>query len=183
MGDKEMPEWDDDDDDSNLVKDLRKQLKDMKSAKDELAKELGTLRPQVRKSSLSQILSEIGVNPKIAALLPESVETDKEAVTKWLDEYGELFNVKPVEPLEGTSEGTAVAEEQTQQLAGQKTELTLTPEIQEQWTRLQNESSQGTAAPDLEKQQIAQLGRAVAASAGSFDSFVELLRNERPLPS
>jgi len=179
-----MPEWDDDDDDndSNLVKDLRKQIKDMKAAKAVVDTELSTLRPQVRKSSLSQILSEIGANPKIAALLPDSVGTDKEAVTKWLDEYGDLFNIKPVEKVGETVDGVEKPPE-TVELAGQKTELTITPDIQEQWTRLQNESSQGTASPDLEKQQIAQLGRAVAASAGSFDSFVELLRGDKPLPS
>lgn len=174
-----MPEWDDDDDnDSNLVKDLRKQLSEANKAKSELAKELGTLRPQVRSTSLKSVLSEIGANPKIAALLPESVEPTKEAVSEWLKEYGELFNLKPAEePVK--DEKPAVAEP----LAGQK-ETGVTPEVMEAWQRIQSgESATGVSSPDIEKQQLAHLGQAVAASGGSFDSFVELLRGDKPLPA
>lgn len=176
-----MPEWDDDDDveSSNLVKDLRKQLNAAKAEKAELVKELGTLRPQVRSNSLKSVLSELGVNPKIAALLPDSVETSKDAVQKWLDDYGDLFNVKTAE-----AEEQKKTEEQkpADTTAGQSTAIT--PEIMEQWARMQNgEAANGATGPDIDKQQVAHLGQAVAASAGNFDSFVALLRGDKPLPS
>lgn len=178
-----MPEWDDEDDnDSNLVKQLRAQLKEAQKTKGELEKEIGMLRPQVRATSLKSVLSEIGVNPKIAALLPSDVEPTKEAVSEWLKEYGELFNVKG-EASEVAAE-KAEAEDTAEPLAGQKQETVLPPDIQEQWARIQSgESATGTTSPDIEKQQVAHLGRAVAAAGGNFDSFVELLRGDRPLPS
>jgi hypothetical protein len=175
-----MPEWDDEDEDTNLVKDLRKQLKAVKDAKAELDKELSTLRPQVRSSSLKSVLSEIGANPKIAALLPQDLDPTKDAVEKWLDEYGDLFNLKPEE--KPAVQATEDKDKPETAPAGQNT--VITPEIMEQWARMQGgDSANGATTPDVEKQQVAHLGQAVAASGGNFDSFVALLRGDKPLPS
>lgn len=175
-----MPEWDDDEDDdnSNLVKDLRKQLKAAKDARAEIEKELSTLRPQVRSNSLKGVLSELGVNPKIAALLPSDLETNKDAVSKWLDEYGDVFNLKVAEPA------ASAAVEKPAEQQGATGSTAITPELIAQWQRMQaGEAAQGTTTPDIETQQVARLGQAAAASGGSFDSFVALLRGEKPLPS
>lgn len=177
-----MPEWDDDDDDQNdskLVKDLRKQLSEANKAKSELAKEISTLRPQVRTTSLKSVLSEIGANPKIAVLLPESVEPNKEAVSEWLKEYGDLFNLKAEAAAEKSTE-----EEKPKDTAVAGQTAGITPEVIEQWARMQGgDSANGVTSPDIEKQQLAHLGQAVAASGGNFDSYVALLRGEKPLPS
>jgi uncharacterized protein YdiU (UPF0061 family) len=171
-----MPEWDDDDtdqNDSDLVKQLRKQLNDYKKRNVDLDTELSTLRPQVRKSSLSGVLSEIGVNTKIAALMPDSVEPTKEAVAKWLEDYGDLFNLPKAEEKPEGDAAKAVAP-----LAGQESQV-VDQSIQDQWARIQSGSAAaGTTTPDIEKQQQAQLGEAMAKSNGSFDQFVALLRNE-----
>lgn len=173
-----MSNWDDDDDDnqqdSDLVKQLRKQLKEFKTKNQELDTELGTLRPQVRKSSVASILSELGSNPKIAALLPSDVEPTKEAVKEWLDTYGELFNLTKVEATEGTATG---------ETAGTQTQV-VDQATQDMWGKIQSgEAAAGATTPDIEKQQIALLGQAQELSGGSFDKFVKILRGEIKLPS
>lgn len=92
--------WDDDDQDQdqqsegNLVKQLRSALK----AKD---KELATLREQNvtltksnRQRTVADVLASKKLDPKVAKLVPESVEPTPEAVTAWLDEYADIFGLK-----------------------------------------------------------------------------------------
>lgn len=179
-----MPEWDYDDDDdtqaSPLVKDLRKQLSDAKKANKDLSTELGTLRPQVRKNSISSVLSELGLNTKIAGLLPENVEPSKEAVETWLKDYGDLFNIQPAKAeavVEPASKPDAPLAGQSAQVVDQAT--------RDAWARVQSgEAAAGTTVPDIESQQIAHLGRALESSGGSYDKFLAILKSgELPLPS
>lgn len=179
-----MPEWDYDDEDDNqsspLVKDLRKQLTEAKKANKELTTELGTLRPQVRKSSISSVLSDLGYNTKIAALLPEGVEPTKEAVKAWVDEYGDVFNLGKAEEVKPVAE--AETKEEVKPLAGQTTQP-VDQATQDMWARVQSgEAATGVTAPDIEKQQLAQLGAAMAAANGSPDQFFAILRGEKALP-
>lgn len=172
-----MPEWDDDEDqyssDSELVKQLRKQLRDAKKANEGLESEVSTLRPQVRKNAISGILSSLEVNPKIAALLPSDLEVSKESVETWLAEYGDVFNVKKEPPVETKTEGDKPAETVDTNV--------FPPEMREAWARMQGgESTAGAVAPDKEQQEMARLGDAATKSGGSFDNFVALLRNEAP---
>lgn len=175
-----MPEWDDEDDinDSKLVKDLRKQIDAANKAKAELEKELGTLRPQVRKNSVTSVLSELGFNSKISGLIPESVEPTKEAVSSWIKDFSDVFNLQKTEE-EKPEEKTEAVETP----AGQATQVV--PEnVQEQWARIQGgNAAAGVTTPDIEKQQVAQLGRAVAASNGDYDKFIAMLRNDIVLPN
>lgn len=172
-----MPNWDDDDDqntnDSDLVKDLRRQLRELAKARKELDTELSTLRPQVRRQSVSSVLSELGVNTKIAGILPESVDPTKEAVQKWLEDYGDLFNISQAKPEDKTQDN--------------KPEVpaapALPPDVQAQWARIQGgDTTVGAAMPDQQNEQLAFLGKAVAESGGSFDNYIALLRNQGVTP-
>lgn len=172
-----MPNWDDDDDqntnDSDLVKDLRRQLRELAKARKELDTELSTLRPQVRRQSVSSVLSELGVNTKIAGILPESVDPTKEAVQKWLDDYGDLFNIQQTQQAEKPAE---------QQVAAPAAPA-LPADVQAQWARIQNgDSVVGANVPDQQNEQLAFLGKAVAESGGSFDNYIALLRNQGVTP-
>lgn len=178
-----MPEWEYDPEDdiqaSDLVKQLRKQLSESQKKNKELDTELGTLRPQVRKNSVASVLSNLGYNTKIAALLPESVEPSKEAVETWLKDYGDVFNLQPTKAEEKPEGDPAKPVEPS---AGQVTPINQL--VQDQWGRVQSgEAAAGTSTPDIESQQIAQLGRALEFSGGSYDKFLATLKGDLPLPN
>lgn len=88
---------DDNDNESNLVKDLRKQLKDANKRASDLESKVGEFSSRDRARSLAEVLTSKGVNAKVAALIPSDVDGE-EAVSKWLDEYGDVFGVKPAPP-------------------------------------------------------------------------------------
>lgn len=59
----------------------------------ELESELESLRKFQRESTISKVLQEKGVNPKIAAFIPSDMDTSAEAVSSWLEQYGDIFGV------------------------------------------------------------------------------------------
>lgn len=79
--------------DSDAMRKVRKaeRMKD-KQLKEALA-ELETLRKFQRESIVSRVLSEKGVNPQIAAFIPQDVEPTAEAVSSWLDVNGSVFGI------------------------------------------------------------------------------------------
>lgn len=90
--------------DSNLVKDLRKQLKEAQQRSKQFEEELSQTKSQVRERSLSDILQSKGLNPKVAKFVPTDVEGE-DAVNEWLTENAELFGATPVSES-GVSEET-----------------------------------------------------------------------------
>lgn len=176
--------WDDDtNQDSDLVKRLRSEIKDREqklAAKDEELKargdELATLRPMVRTNTVKDILSGLKVNPKVAALIPQDVTADKDSVAKWLTEYGDVLGVAPGDGQESTEEtvNTPSVQETPQDIPG------LGPEAQQTWARIQSQdASAGTTTPDAEAQQLAQL-TAAFTNAKSSDEFFTFLQGGAP---
>ena len=103
-------EWYDDDDifgddDSNEsydsdngIKNLRKADRAKSKRIKELESELENLRKFQRDSVVSSVLSEKGVNPKIASFIPADITSDPEAIDAWLNENGEIFGYVRDEP-------------------------------------------------------------------------------------
>lgn len=90
-------QWTTDDDDSgqqNSGGGLRKQLEQALAELKTLKEANGTLKEQARRTSVSTVLKDKGYNIKVAKLIPTDVEPTAEAVQKWLDEYGDVFNVQ-----------------------------------------------------------------------------------------
>ena len=101
-------EWDDYDNDifgdedntnsndgiSNLRKADRVKAKRIK----ELESELESLRSFQRTTTVSSVLAEKGVNPKIASFIPADIATDPEAIDNWLNENAEIFGYTKAEP-------------------------------------------------------------------------------------
>ena len=88
-------EYDDDDvdefpEDGNAIRQVRKALREAEKREKALTQELDALRGQARLSTVRQALTERGLNPKIAAFVPENL-TDPDAVADWLEEYGDVF--------------------------------------------------------------------------------------------
>lgn len=172
-----MADWDDDDfndDGSELVKQLRKQLKEKTAALKERDERLSVLEPQVRANSLTSILSELNIkDPRVAKLMPKDLDVTKENVESWLGEYGDLFNIK-------TEETPGASEAQEQRTDGEQQGST----DQQDWQRFQSQSNAvGATTPDTDSQQMALLQRANEASGGNVDKYFAMLRGEIPIPS
>jgi hypothetical protein len=102
------PEWYEDDDDSfdmeddyetdNGLKNLRKSDRAKGKRIKELETELDTLRKFQRESVIGSVLNSKGVNPKIAAFIPEGIQSDSEAISTWLEENGDVFGIQMEQP-------------------------------------------------------------------------------------
>jgi hypothetical protein len=77
--------------------DVLKKLRRAERSKDkrvkELEAELESLRKFQREATVSQVLSEKGVNPKVAKFLPADIDLSSDGISAWLEENGEIFGV------------------------------------------------------------------------------------------
>lgn len=80
---------------SDLVKQLRKQVNELSKALKERDAQLEEVLYESREQSIAEVLAEMGVNPKVAAFVPDDVE-DVDDLEAWLSEYGDVFGVGPV---------------------------------------------------------------------------------------
>lgn len=117
-------DFDDDDLDneggSQLVKDLRKQLKQAKKDRDELAALADQFKAEQRKTAVSEALKARGARPELAKFYTGE-EASPEAVTAWLTENADLFGI----PAETTPEET-----QRQQAAARISNATSSTPVQ-----------------------------------------------------
>lgn len=93
-------EYEDDDLDfegGDLVSQLRKQLKEAKRENRELIEALTEAQTYLKESTVSSVLDQYGLDPKIANFIPDEVATDPDAILDWLEEYGSLFGVAVVD--------------------------------------------------------------------------------------
>lgn len=174
--------WDDEDldadNESDLVKQLRAVIKSGREANKAYEQELTSLRPAVRQTSVSSILSGLGVtNPKIAKLIPESVGADQESIKAWVEEYGDVFGAGTTGSA--GSEGNANSEpENGNENSG------IDSDTAAQWQRIQSQQSQsGVTTPDQETAQLAMLQSAAQAANGNSDLYFAYLRGEMPIPT
>lgn len=90
----EYDEFDyDEDQGSDLVKDLRKQVKELSAAVKERDEYLNEFLAVTREEEIGEALQEMGVNPRVAAFVPDEVE-DMDDLEAWIGEYGEVFGVE-----------------------------------------------------------------------------------------
>jgi len=77
--------------------DVLKKVRRAERAKDkqvkELQAELESLRKFQREATISQVLAEKGVNPKVAKFIPADIELSSDSINNWLSDNGELFGV------------------------------------------------------------------------------------------
>lgn len=79
---------------NDLVKQLRKADRQKERRIKEMEAELQTLRSQQRDVSISRVLENEGVNPKIAKFIPADI-TEADAIKAWLTENGEVIGYNP----------------------------------------------------------------------------------------
>ena len=99
--DYEDDDFDFEDSSSNQNNDLVKQLRKAAKQKD---KELQELRAQFegvskaqRERTIKDVLEARGVNKKISAFIPSDIDPTEESLSKWLDDYGDVFGIQSQE--------------------------------------------------------------------------------------
>jgi hypothetical protein len=96
-------QFDDEDDidtSTDVVSQLRKVNRALEKRAKELEQELSGLKTQTRQRTVKDVLQAKGLNPKIAAFIPQDVDTSEEAISAWVDEYGDVFGVQPAQTNE-----------------------------------------------------------------------------------
>jgi hypothetical protein len=79
-------------DDSNLVKDLRKQLKEAKKAREEADLIIAEANKVARSKSVADSLTAKGVRPELAKFYTAE-DASSDAVNAWVTENAELFGI------------------------------------------------------------------------------------------
>jgi hypothetical protein len=90
---------DDDDFDTNdssndLVKQLRKASKQKDKELNELRAQFDGLNKSQRERAIKDALAARGVNGKIAAFIPQDIDPTEESVSKWLEDYADVFGIE-----------------------------------------------------------------------------------------
>jgi len=90
---------DDDDFDTNdssndLVKQLRKASKQKDKELNELRAQFESLSKGQRERAIKDALAARGVNGKIAAFIPQDIDPTEESVSKWLEDYADVFGIE-----------------------------------------------------------------------------------------
>ena len=99
----ETDEEDDDDftpsfdSDTDLVRKLRKDLKQAQKRNKELEGSLGELSKAQRERIIKDAFAYKVVNPKIASFIPNDIDASEEAISAWLDNYADVFGIKTEE--------------------------------------------------------------------------------------
>ncbi len=85
--------YDDEDDDTStdVVAQLRKVNRALEKRAKELEQELSGLKTQTRQRTVKEVLQAKGLNPKIAAFIPQDIDASEEAINQWVSEYGDVF--------------------------------------------------------------------------------------------
>ena len=96
-------DFDEDFEPQDVVKQLRRVNKTLEKRLKELEVESTTLKNQTRQRTVKDVLTSKGINPKVAAFIPQDLDISEEAVSNWLNEYGDVFGVKQ-EATEGESQ-------------------------------------------------------------------------------
>ena len=107
-------EYDDEDDDTttDVVSQLRKVNRALEKRAKELEQELSGLKTQTRQRTVKDVLQAKGLNPKIAAFIPQDIDTSEEAINNWVNEYGDVFGIQTQseeKPVQKNSEIAAQA--------------------------------------------------------------------------
>jgi hypothetical protein len=101
MGEGPMSNYDYEDDDfdldsssNDLVKQLRKQLKAKERELSEKDSALTNLSKAQRERAIKDTLASRGVNSKIASFIPQDIDPTEESVSKWLEDYADVFGIE-----------------------------------------------------------------------------------------
>jgi hypothetical protein len=93
-------DYEDDDDfttedtSNDLVKQLRKAAKQKDKELQELRAQFEGLSKAQRERAIKDALASRGVNSKIASFIPQDIDPTEESVSKWLEDYADVFGIE-----------------------------------------------------------------------------------------
>ena len=93
-------DYEDDDDfttedtSNDLVKQLRKASKQKDKELQELRAQFDGLNKAQRDRAIKDALASRGVNSKIASFIPQDIDPTEESVSKWLEDYADVFGIE-----------------------------------------------------------------------------------------
>lgn len=101
MSNNYQEDWEDDDldtqdvraNDSDLLKQLRKELKNKTKALTELEEQVTGFRQTQREATIKAVLESKGVSPKIAKFIPSDIETSPEVISGWIEDNADVFGL------------------------------------------------------------------------------------------
>ncbi len=79
---------------NDLVKQLRKATKQKDKELAELKAQFENLNKAQRERAIKDALASRGVNSKIAAFIPQDIDPTEESVSKWLEDYSDVFGIE-----------------------------------------------------------------------------------------
>ena len=79
---------------NDLVKQLRKATKQKDKELAELKAQFESLNKAQRERAIKDALASRGVNSKIAAFIPQDIDPTEESVSKWLEDYADVFGIE-----------------------------------------------------------------------------------------
>ncbi len=127
----------DNDTTTDVVGQLRKVNRALEKRAKELEQELSGLKTQTRQRTVKDVLQAKGLNPKIAAFIPQDIDSSEEEIVKWVNEYGDVFGI---------------------QTPSEEKPAEKSPEVKAQ-ARINNLVSTGTA-PDIDEDAFAKIAGA-----------------------
>ena len=92
--DYEDDDFDMDSSGNDLVKQLRKATKQKDKELAELKAQFENLNKAQRERAIKDALASRGVNSKIAAFIPQDIDPTEESVSKWLEDYADVFGIE-----------------------------------------------------------------------------------------
>jgi hypothetical protein len=87
-------EFTNDDSSNDLVKQLRKASKAKDKELNELKAQFESLNKAQRERAIKDALAARGVNSKIASFIPQDIDPTEESVSKWLEDYADVFGIE-----------------------------------------------------------------------------------------
>jgi hypothetical protein len=79
---------------NDLVKQLRKASKQKDKELAELRSQFESLTKGQRERAIKDALAARGVNSKIASFIPQDIDPTEESVSKWLEDYADVFGIE-----------------------------------------------------------------------------------------
>ena len=79
---------------NDLVKQLRRATKQKDKELQELKAQFEGLNKAQRERAIKDALASRGVNSKIASFIPQDIDPTEESVSKWLEDYADVFGIE-----------------------------------------------------------------------------------------
>lgn len=152
---------------SNGMKSLREAYGAQKEENAKLMQRLEQLEADARKRTVASFLPA-GINPKVADLIPPTVEAKAESVQAWLAGFADVFT--PGAPAAGDAGDPASGQADT---SGSTQPPTGLPPLPPEWVQAMTRLTTGESGAQEMTRFAGELERARAAAetAGSFDDF------------